>query len=170
MRNKFTHATITFLSAFTLLLLIRLPTPLAQQEATSDQKIDNDIALARNEINAARERHIKLNMDLSKAEEDSFDPLYRQFSIDLRKLGDEEVAIIKDFAEHYFNMTDNQASELTTRTLEFERKRTALLASYVPKVTKALSAKQAARFVQLELYFDKALDIQLLQQLPLVLK
>jgi hypothetical protein len=158
------------LGIIALPFIIAIAAPPARTATSDDKQIDAEIAKTRKDIQASRERFIKVNMDLSSDEAKSFDPIYAQFSADLAKLGDKRVANIKDFAAHYSDMTADKATELTQRTLELERDRTTLLASYFSKVTQALSAKHAARFVQLELYFEMVLDTKLAQQLPLVLK
>jgi hypothetical protein len=83
-------------------------------------------------------------------------------------VGDEKVALIKDYLAHVEQVDDQQAKELTTRALAIEEKRLAVIKQYIEAFDQVLSAKQVARFFQLELQMQRLIDLQVAAELPLM--
>ena len=53
-------------------------------------------------------------------------------------------------AAQYDTLTDSQADGLMDRMLKFDKSRNELRAQYYPKFKKAIGAKQAAKFIQVD--------------------
>jgi len=80
------------------------------------------------------------------------------------------VAIIKDYATSYDTITDTQIQSLADRTFKLDNKRTDLKQKYFKKISKAVSPKTAARFIQLENRLDLLLNLQLADSIPMIAK
>ena len=65
-------------------------------------------------------------------------------------------------------MTDDAADRIARGALDLEATRTALKAKYYDSVKSALSAKQAARFLQIENQLLLLIDLQIAASLPIV--
>ena len=52
-------------------------------------------------------------LDLTDAEGEVFWPIYREYELEISKLGDKRVALIKDFAMHYDTLSNEKAAEIT---------------------------------------------------------
>ena len=129
---------------------------------------DQYITLLRTDLTAQRAVVIVDNMQLSEAEMEAFWPVYNKYQKDLSKVGDEKVALIKDYMAHVEQVDDNKARELTTRALAIEEQRLAVIRKYIEEFDRVLSAKQTARFFQLELQMQRMIDLQVAAELPLM--
>lgn len=71
-------------------------------------------------------------------------------------------------ADIYQIMTDQQATTLANKVFGWEEKRTKLKRTWFKKFSKAVPAKKAAQFFQIENQLNAALDLQLAAALPLI--
>ena len=135
-----------------------------------DSGIDSDIQILRSDIQAAKTRLVSENMNLSDSEAKGFWPVYRDYENDLSKLNDQKIALLKEYADSYDNLSDEQAKSLTDRNLELEKKRVSLREEYFPKFSKVVPPKTAARFMQVDSRIDLLLNVQLASAIPMVEK
>jgi len=83
-------------------------------------------------------------------------------------LADERLALIRLYAENYATLTDEMATKIAVGAMDVEAKRIALRKQYFQKFSEALTAKDAARWLQIETQIEKLLDLQILASLPIV--
>ncbi len=107
-------------------------------------------------------------MQFTDAQSEAFWPLYREYELELGKLGDLRIALIKDYAMHYDGMTDEVATELVQRSFKIQEDRIKLQKKYYKKFEKALSSIDAARLMQVERQLNLLVDLQIASELPLV--
>lgn len=113
---------------------------------------------------------VKQAMALPPEQEKKFLPLYDGYDIELNKLNDERVAIIKDYAANFEKITDKEADKLVKRSFNFRKQRNALLEKYYGKIAKATSKVIAARFLQVESVLQGASDVAIGSSIPLMQK
>jgi hypothetical protein len=128
---------------------------------------DQDIALLRQDIRAMKMRVIGENMSLSDTEAQKFWPIYKHYADDLHDVHNEKYALLKQYAETWSTMTDQDALIYVRRSMEVDAKAQALRLNYVPVVTQVLPGKKAATFFQLERKLCLMVDLQLFSQIPL---
>ena len=128
---------------------------------------DQDIALLRQDIRAMKMRVIGENMSLSDAEAQKFWPIYKHYADDLHDVHNEKYALLKQYAETWSTMTDQDALIYVRRSMEVDANAQALRLKYVPVVTQVLPGKKAATFFQLERKLCLMVDLQLFSQIPL---
>jgi hypothetical protein len=128
---------------------------------------DQDIALLRQDIRAMKMRVIGENMSLTDAEAQKFWPIYKHYADDLHDVHNEKYALLKQYAETWSTMTDQDALIYVRRSMEVDAKAQALRLKYVPVVTQVLPGKKAATFFQLERKLCLMVDLQLFSQIPL---
>ena len=128
---------------------------------------DQDIALLRQDIRAMKMRVIGENMSLSDTEAQKFWPIYKHYADDLHDVHNEKYALLKQYAETWATMTDQEALIYVRRSMEVDAKAQALRLQYVPVVTQVLPGKKAATFFQLERKLCLMVDLQLFSQIPL---
>src|SRR6516162_9484523 len=143
------------------ILAITLALPAMTAFAQDNSTLESDIQVLRADRRAQKTQIISDQLKLSDAEGKSFWPIYREYETELSKLNDEKVAIIKDYATSYDTITDTQIQSLADRTFKLDNKRTDLKQKYFKKISKAVSPKTAARFIQLENRLDLLLNLQL---------
>ena len=128
---------------------------------------DQDIVLLRQDIRAMKMRVIGENMSLSDAEAQKFWPIYKHYADDLHDVHNEKYALLKQYAETWATMTDQDALIYVRRSMEVDAEAQALRLKYVPVVTEVLPGKKAATFFQLERKLCLMVDLQLFSQIPL---
>lgn len=139
-----------------------------QPSANSQQGIDQDVKLLRQDIRAKKKQLIAANLQLTPDQATRFWPVYDQYTAELSKINDQKYALIKDYADAWGTMTEEQASSLTTRGLAIDEQVAQLRIKYAPIFTKVVPSKTVATFFQLDRRVQMMIDLQLASQLPLV--
>lgn len=128
---------------------------------------ETDIQLLRSDLQAAKNDVIAHTMQFTDTESAAFWPVYRNYAHDQHTIGDARLRVIMDYAQHYGNMSDATASDLTQRFIGAESKMLALRQDYWPRFEKALGAKRAAKFYQVDNRLTLMVNLQLTSEIPL---
>ncbi len=129
---------------------------------------DDFIELLRQDLKTQKVAVITETMNFTEAESNAFWPVYREYDFEATKLADERLAIIKDYAQNFENMTDVKAKELIDRSMKNQENRLKLRKKYFKEFLKVLPAIKAARFAQVENQISLLLDLQIAAELPLI--
>jgi hypothetical protein len=144
----------------------------AQEQPTLGQTEEANfkayVELLRKDLNKDKVSILTEMMDLSPEEAAKFWPLYNSYDQELTKLRDQRVAFIRMYAENIGSLTDEKVTQIVNGLLDMESNRIQLRKKYFQTVSKALSAKLAARFVQVESQIEKLVDLQIAASLPVV--
>ena len=141
---------------------------LAQTTTAPQTGIDSDIALLRSDVQADKTAIITHTMQLTDAQGQAFWPLYREYANEQQTIGDQRVSLIKDYAASYDTLDDAKADELAGRMIKFDEARTKLRSEYYPKFKKAIGAKQAAKFLQVDNRLTLLIDLQIASAVPII--
>jgi len=137
--------------------------------ATASASAQTDVLeLLRQDIKTQKVALLTASLPLTEKEADAFWPIYRDYDNELSKLGDRRFAVIKEVFAKYKTMDNETAERLVKESLSIAEDRTGLLKKYHKKVSKALGAVTAARFLQVESQMLTLLDAQIVDQVPLV--
>ena len=128
---------------------------------------DEDIALLRRDLRAMKMQVIGQNMSLSEEEGQKFWPIYNHYVKDLQLVNDKKYALLKQYAEMWATMTDQDALIYVRNWLETDGQAQALRLKYVPVVSQVLPGRKAATFFQLDQRLNMMIDLQLFSQIPL---
>jgi len=126
------------------------------------------IQLLRSDVNTSKRAIIKESMQLDEKQAEAFWPLYNQYDVEQRKLGDQKLALIQDYARDFMSMTDAKADQLAQRALNLDDQRMALRRKYYDQFKKALPAVLVVRFFQLENQIQMIIDLQIAANLPIM--
>jgi hypothetical protein len=137
------------------------------QRVFSPTVTDEDIALLRKDVRAMKMEVIGQNMSLSDTEAQKFWPIYKHYADDLHEVNNSKYALLKQYAETWATMTDQDALIYVRHWMEVDAEAQALRLKYVPAVTQALPGKKAATFFQLDRRLSMIVDLQLFSQIPL---
>jgi len=107
-------------------------------------------------------------MTFTEEEDAKFWPIYREYETKLANLNDERLRGIKEYADNFDKVTEELADRLVRGALSLEERRNALKLEVYNKLKTALSAKTAARFIQVENQILLLLDLQIASSLPIV--
>jgi hypothetical protein len=146
----------------------------AQQQSVTVQRgvinptvSDDDIELLRKDLRAKKMQVIGENMALSEDEGLKFWPVYNHYVKDLTSVNDQKYALLKQYAEMWATMSDQDALIYVRHWLEVDGQAQALRLKYVPVVSQVLPGRKAATFFQLDRRLNMIVDLQLFSQIPL---
>ena len=128
---------------------------------------DEDITLLRQDLRAKKMQVIGQNMSLSDTEAQKFWPIYNHYVKDLQEVNNQKYALLKQYAQMWGTMTDQDAVIYVRNWLEVDEQVQALRVRYVPVVNQVLPGKKAATFFQLDRRLNMIIDLQLFSQIPL---
>jgi hypothetical protein len=130
--------------------------------------IDQSVALIRQDLRSNRKQTIAASLQLTDAEGTKFWPLYDRYTTELSKLGDQRYALIKEYANGFGTLTDDQALSLLKRSLSLDEQVAQLRSKYVPIVNQVLPGTKTATFFQMDRYINSLIDVQVAGAIPLV--
>jgi len=140
----------------------------AAKPAQNQASIDQDVALLRQDLRSKKKQLVASNLKLTDAEATKFWPVYDQYAAEVTKLGDEKYAVIKEYADSFGKITDDQALSLINRSLALDEKIAQLRQKYVPIFNKVIPGTKVATFFQIDRRLASLLDLQLASEIPLV--
>ena len=139
---------------------------IAQPDGPSDEFAGRE--LLRKDIRSKKKQLIAANLKLTEAEATKFWPVYDQYTQELIGINDKKYALIKQYAENWGGITDDQAMIWVRDWLDLDTAVTQLRSKYVPLVRAVLPGKKAATFFQLDRRVSEMIDLQISSQIPLV--
>ncbi len=106
-------------------------------------------------------------LDLSDSEGQAFWPIYDDYEAKVKKLDDRFLALVNRFAAEYDTLSDQEAAEMLKEKMAIEKERMALKQSYTHKIAKAIPAKKALRYAQVETRIENMLRRDVYGLIPL---
>jgi hypothetical protein len=144
------------------------PQPGASTPQESDQDdLTSDIALTRASIQLRRQAIVTSVMDLTPTESQAFWPLYREYRIEMAKVGDRVQKLLVDYTGQYDTLTDDQAKKIMQDWLSIEKAKMGVKGKYISRFQKILPARKVMRFFQADNKLDAVLNAQLASVVPL---
>lgn len=129
---------------------------------------DDDIAVLRQDVQASKTDVITRSMGFTDEQSKAFWPVYREYANEQSKIGDQRVALIKDYAANYDTIDDTKAKSYIARAFKFDDDMLKLRKSYESKFEKAIGAKQTAKFYQVDNRLNLLVNVQLANLLPII--
>jgi hypothetical protein len=149
-----------FLSA--LILFLSLSTT-----ATAQTALDEQIALVRQSAHTDRKIILMGNMTFTADESAAFWPKWNEYRAAVAANGDRTLALIKDFAAHFEDMSDQKAQELMTDHFSIQMQDLVIKQNFSKEINKFKPAKKVMRVIQIENKLDAAIDMKLASEIPL---
>ena len=126
------------------------------------------VELLRSDLRTDKVAILTVSMELTDEESKVFWPIYREYELELSKLGDRRLAILREYGKSYETMTDENAKRLVNAWFQLQQDHLKLAKKYNGRIEKALSTTVAARFLQVEHQFRLVAEIALASEVPLV--
>jgi hypothetical protein len=151
-------------------MFLAVPVAHAQAAANKDSQTvsEQDVQLLRQDLRSQKKQLIAANLTLTDAEATKFWPVYDQYSAEMTKIGDQKYALIKEYAQSFGSLKDDQAQSLLDRSLALDEAVAQLRIKYVPIINKVLPGTKTATFFQIDRRITTLIDLQLASQIPLV--
>jgi hypothetical protein len=143
---------------------------LAAPAFAQDKSVDINMQILRDKIKADKKVVVAANMQLTDAEAKAFWPIYDAYQNDLKAINARLGNAILVYADAYKARTlnDDMAKKLLDEAIGIEESEAKLRRDYAARLTKALPATQAARYLQIESKIRAAVRYELAANIPLV--
>ncbi len=143
-----------------------LALPIFCRAQDQQPNIDTAIAMIRAGMQADRTTIITTTMEFSDKDAAAFWPIYRKYESERAALDDRRVAVIKEYAQKYPNVTDAAAKAMAEQMFACESGIAAAKKKYFKEFNKILPALTVARFFQLDHRMDLVMDLKVEASLP----
>jgi hypothetical protein len=130
---------------------------------------NSQIEELRADLRADKTKIIAETMQFSPKESSAFWPTYKKYEAELSKLNDEQIQLIKSYAEKFNTLTDAEAKTMAEKSFDLDARRVELKKKYFNEFTKQLPATTAAKFFQLEHRLDLLIGLKVASELPSLL-
>ena len=137
--------------------------------ARSQDKPANNLEIVHEKLKADKKLIVSKYMELTDSEAKNFWPVYEDYQKDLMKTYERLGALLKSYAADYRSksLTDEKAKKLLDEWIALEQDEVKQRSAFIPKVTKALPAKKAARYLQIENEYRMLIRYDLAATVPL---
>ena len=136
----------------------------------AQDKPANNLETTHEKLKADKKLIVAKYMELTDSEAKKFWPVYEEYQKDLQKLNERLGSLLQSYAAEYRNnsLSDEKAKKLLDEWLALDKDEANHRKSYAEKVLKALPAKKAARYLQIENEYRVLLKYDLAATVPLV--
>jgi len=135
-----------------------------------DRSADANMQILRDEIRIDKRAVVAANMDLSETEARVFWPIYDQYQNDLRIINDRLATAIVNYADAYNAgpIPDATAKRLLDESIALDDSEVRLRREYAARLSRAIPAAKAARYMQIEGKMRAAIRYELAANIPLI--
>lgn len=148
------------------LLVLLVLTVSANVFAQSSEK--DDVAMIQSAYGKTKTELVNEYMALSAADKAAFQPIYDSYESERKALGRKKFDIIKDYADSYSTLTDAKADQLINAVMDNNMQMEKLYDKTYKKAKKAIGALNAAKFIQLEVYFQTSVRGEIQDSIPFI--
>jgi hypothetical protein len=169
MKNPKSTLSLVALAAGLVLNGVAQAPAAAAPAATPDAgTVRSAIDLIRSDIKTEKAYIIAQNVAFTDDEAAEFWPLYNEYNAALNVLLDERLVLTKNYLDQHETLTNEQATALADKVFAWEAKRLELKRSWFKKFVEVVPATKAAKFYQVENQLNAALDLKLMDSMPLI--
>ena len=141
--------------------------PAASTSQDTEADLTSDLELTRASIQLRRQAIVTAVMDLTPKEAEAFWPLYREYRLEMGKIGDRGSKLLVQYSQQYDTLTDAQANQIMNEWLGIEKAKTGAKSKYVSRFQKIMPARKVMRFFQADNKLDAMLLAELASVVPL---
>lgn len=138
--------------------------------STYAQSTIDELKLMQSSYGLDKKQLVVETMKFSEEESAKFWPIYDKYETERMNLGKERIENVMNYANNYDIMTDAKAMELVNATFANHAAFTKLQQKTFKEMTTAITAIRAAQFIQLEVYLENAIRMEILDEIPLIKK
>src|SRR5574339_376857 len=132
------------------------------------QSNKEDVDLIQSIFGKEKKELVKAYMTISDVQSAKFWALYDQYETARKKLGQERIKLIEDYANNYEKLDNKKATDLATKKLAWADKYTKFQQTYFTKFSAIISGLQAAKFMQLEDYIENCIRVSIAEEIPFI--
>lgn len=162
--------TIKHLRVFAILLTLFINAPVFSQAADKPPAAGNAMHQARVLLKFGREDIVKQEMRFSESQSAAFWPVYDRYQADMLPVRDRYADLLTSYLTAYRagTVSEQMANQITDDYLDIQSDVLKIKRKHLKDFRKALPARKAARFYQLENKMELELESQLAALVPLI--
>lgn len=130
--------------------------------------LKDDIDVVQSVYGKSKSELVSQYMALSGVQATDFTKIYDAYELERKKLGEEKIHLINQYATDYATLTDAKADVIAKGVLKNNTAYDKLYSTYYEKVKKAIGATNATKFIQLEIYLQTEIRSSLQNAIPFV--
>jgi hypothetical protein len=116
----------------------------------------------------ARRVLVDQSLKLDSAKAVKFWPLYEHYQKELDHFRKARLDLLSNMGENYDNMSDSDAAKIIEERLHIERGRVELMEKTIRDMSRILSQRELARFLQIELKIKAFIDAGIEEEIPIL--
>jgi hypothetical protein len=124
--------------------------------------------LMRADLRTAKVAIITEVMQFSDEDSEEFWPIYREYALEIEKLNDEALYLIREYLAGYGEHSDKDAEKLLKKRFGIDKRQIAIEEKYFRKMNRVLPTKTVVKFFQLEHTLNLLIDLQIAAELPFI--
>ncbi len=155
-------------NALVLLLVLSTSAVAQNVEVKAKPLTDADILLIRQDVQGQKNQIITDTMNFTQSEAATFWPVYKEYASAQQAIAAKRWNLIVDYAQNIDKMDDQKAKDLSQRMFAIDDEIQSLRKTYYPRFEKALGAKRAAKFYQVDNRLSLIVNLQLSSEIPLI--
>jgi hypothetical protein len=132
------------------------------------QSNKEDIDIIQSAFGKDKKELVRDYMELSGKDSAAFWKLYDEYEDKRKLIGRERINLLEQYANEYQSLDNAKAEKLTTGILSNDAKYNTLHQTYFKKFTGILGARNAAKFLQLEMYVQTYVRANVMREIPLI--
>ncbi|MFD1042860.1 hypothetical protein [Pseudoxanthomonas kaohsiungensis] len=149
-------------------LLVALPLAAAEPAEQDGKPTKEMLAEFRNELQSVETEIVSKSVSLSTEEATRFWPVFKRFQAEQAAVIDAQVAAVREYADDYAAMTDQDSLEYVQALLDRDQRIHDLREKYLREYAKVIDPGQAARVIQISRRLGLASQARLANAIPLV--
>ena len=153
---------------FVLMMIVTGPEATQTVEVRAKPLSDADVQLIRQDVQSEKNQIITHTMTFTESEAAAFWPVYREYAAEQHAIGTKRLNLIVDYAQNLDKLNDDKTRNLSQRMLAVDDDVLNLRKRYYPRFEKALGAKRAAKFYQVDSRLTLIINLQMSSQIPLI--
>ncbi len=132
------------------------------------QSNKEDVDIIQSAFGKDKKELVRDYMELSAKDSAAFWKLYDEYEDKRKGIGRERINLLEQYATGYKNLDNAKAEKLATSILTNDAKYNTLHQTYFKKFSTILGAKNAAKFLQLEMYVQTYVRANVMREIPLI--
>jgi hypothetical protein len=135
--------------------------------AGAQQSVRADEQIILKQVQTDKRTVYAQSLKLTDSESRAFWPIYDEYETAAKKLDDQFLALVNEFAAKYATMNDTDAAGMLETKMSLEHQRMALKQKYTKKIAKVLPATKALRYAQVETRIENMIRSDVYSLIPL---
>jgi len=136
--------------------------------SSNAQQTKDEIAILQSAYGMQKRDLVAKFMDVSEAQSATFWSLYEEYEVARKAIGTKRANNILEYAKNYETISDENVQNMVKVSMEVNKEFNALWEKTYKKMAKALGAKTAAKFYQLEMYLETMVRSELSESIPMI--